>query len=133
MVIAAMREVNNSPVFKRMVEDHALRQHQLSMVRDADMLEQQGRIAALAMEKQEVLARLIEERREAHQERMQKDAQQHSDEAAERKKVADQFPPGSAKTIAWLRGPGRGDILNRTGDRTNYARTEGCFRRLAQG
>ena len=56
MVIAAMHTIDNSPMFKRVVEEHALRQHQLSMDRDADMLEQQGRIAALAMEKQEVLA-----------------------------------------------------------------------------
>ena len=84
MVIAAMHTIDNSPMFKRVVEEHALRQHQLSMDRDADMLEQQGRIAALGMEKQEVLAGQIEARRETHQERMQKDAQRHSDEAAVR-------------------------------------------------
>ena len=119
MVIAAIHTVDNSPRFKKLVKDHALRQHQLSMARDADMLEQQARIAALALTKQELLAGQIEARREAHQERLQKDAQQHSDEAAERKKVADQFPTGIARTIAWLRSPGHGDIQNRTGDRTN--------------
>ena len=75
MVIAALDTFTNSPEFKRLVEDHALKQHQLAMARDSELLEQQGRIAALAMTKQELLAGQMEARREAHQGRLQKDAQ----------------------------------------------------------
>jgi hypothetical protein len=94
------------------IEDHALAQHKLALTRDFELLEQQGRIAALAMAKQEELAGQIEARREAHVERMQKKAQQDSDEAAERKKVAEQFPAGILKAVTWLRSPGHGDIQN---------------------
>ena len=119
MVRAALDIVSNSQELKKVIEEHALAQHQLAMTRDSELLEQQGRIAALAMAKQELLAGQIETRREAHQERMQKDAQQHSDEATERKKVAEQFPAGILKTVTWLRSPGHGDMQNQTGDHTN--------------
>jgi len=119
VVIETLRTIDDSPLFKKVVEEHAQRLHQLSIERDIFLLEQQGRFAALSQQKQEVLAGQIEARREAYQSKLQADAQQHSDEAAERKKVADQFPPGIGKAIAWLRSPGRGDIQNRTGDRTN--------------
>ena len=119
MVRAALDIVSNSQELKKVIEEHALAQHQLAMTRDSELLEQQGRIAALAMAKQELLAGQIETRREAHQERMQKDAQQESDEATERKKVAEQFPAGILKTVTWLRSPGHGDMQNQTGDHTN--------------
>jgi len=119
VVREALVFVSNSQELQKVIEDHALAQHELALTRDFELLEQQGRIAALAMAKQEELAGQIEARREAHVERMQKEAQQHSDEAAERKKVAEQFPAGILKAVAWLRSPGHGDIQNQTGDRTD--------------
>jgi hypothetical protein len=111
--------VSNSRVFRKMLDAHVLAQHKLDLIRDSELLEQQSRIAALAIAKQEALAVLIETRREVHAEKMQKEGQQLSDEAAERKKVAEQFPPGFLKAVTWLRSPGHGDIQNQTGDRTD--------------
>ena len=113
-----INRVANSPEAKKLFAVQAVNLHRLAAARDAELLVQQGKIAAMVLVKQGELARQIETQREAHLERMQKDAQQHSDEAADRKKTAEQFPPGIVKTVAFLRDPGRGDILNRTGDRS---------------
>ena len=72
-VQAAVDLVVNSPEIRELLEA----QHQLAMTRNSALLEQQSKIAALVLSKQKTMARQTEARREAHQERMQKDAQQH--------------------------------------------------------